>query len=164
MSQFTPSELPPSSLIEQRLEALKIKLPPAGAPAATYDMAVVSGHTVFLSGHIAKKEGQIWVGKLGLNLDTATGRLAAASITLDLLATLKLHLGSLDRIKRIVKVMGLVNCTDTFIEQHLVINGCSELLVEIFGDAGRHARSAFGVSQIPLGSCVEIEMIVEITA
>lgn len=162
MTISTSAEFPTYSVIDQRLESLKLKLPIPGAPAAAYDMAVISGHTVFLSGHIAKKDGQIWVGKLGLNLDTASGKLAAASITLDLLATLKLHLGSLDRIKRIVKVMGLINSTDTFVEQHLVMNGCSELLVEIFGDIGRHARSAFGVSQIPLGSCVEIEMIVEI--
>jgi enamine deaminase RidA (YjgF/YER057c/UK114 family) len=78
------------------------------------------------------------------------------------MATLQSHLGSLDRVKRIVKVMGLVNSTDTYIEQHLVINGCSELFLEVFGEAGRHARSAFGVAQIPLGACVEIELIAEI--
>jgi enamine deaminase RidA (YjgF/YER057c/UK114 family) len=95
-------------------------------------------------------------------MDTASGKAAARSIAIDLMSTLQAHLGSLDRVKRIVKVMGLVNSSPEFIEQHLVINGCSELLAEVFGDAGKHARSAFGVAQIPLGACVEIEMIVEI--
>ena len=121
-----------------------------------------SGNQVFLSGHIAKQDGKPWVGKLGLDMDTVTGKAAARSIAIDLLSTLNAHLGSLDRVKRIVKLMGLVNSTAEFTEHHLVVNGCSELLGEIFGDAGKHARSAFGVAQIPLGACVEIEMIVEI--
>jgi enamine deaminase RidA (YjgF/YER057c/UK114 family) len=125
-------------------------------------MAVTSGHQVFLSGHIAKRDGKPWVGKLGFDMDTATGQLAARSIAIDLLSTLNAHLGSLDRVRRIVKVMGLVNSTPEFTEQHLVMNGCSELIVEVFGEIGKHARSAFGVPQIPLGACVEIEMIVEI--
>ena len=95
-------------------------------------------------------------------MDTKTGQNAARSIAIDLLATLQNHLGSIDRVKRIIKVMGLVNSTADFTEQHLVINGCSELLFEVFGDAGKHARSAFGVAQIPLGACVEIELIAEI--
>jgi enamine deaminase RidA (YjgF/YER057c/UK114 family) len=125
-------------------------------------MAVTSGNQVFVSGHIAKQDGKPWVGKLGIDMDTASGKAAARSIAIDLMSTLQAHLGSLDRVKRIVKVMGLVNSSPEFIEQHLVINGCSELLAEVFGDAGKHARSAFGVAQIPLGACVEIEMIVEI--
>ena len=84
------------------------------------------------------------------------------SIAIDLLATLQTHLGDLGRVKRIVKVMSLVNSTPDYTEQHLVTNGCSELLVEVFGDAGKHARSAFGVAQIPLGACVEIELIAEV--
>jgi enamine deaminase RidA (YjgF/YER057c/UK114 family) len=123
---------------------------------------VTSGSTVFVSGHIAKQAGKPWVGKLGLDMDTASGKAAAQSIAIDLMATLQSHLGSLDRVKRIVKVMGLVNSTDLYTEQHLVINGCSELFLEVFGEAGRHARSAFGVAQIPLGACVEIELIAEI--
>ncbi|NCY04988.1 MAG: RidA family protein, partial [Burkholderiaceae bacterium] len=103
-----------------------------------------------------------WVGKLGFDMDTATGQMAARSIAIDLLSTLNAHLGSLDRVRRIVKVMGLVNSSSEFTEQHLVMNGCSELIVEVFGEIGKHARSAFGVAQIPLGACVEIEMIVEI--
>ena len=144
------------------LQALGIALRKPGAPAASYVMAVSTGSTIFLSGHIAKKDGQVWVGKLGENMDTASGKEAARSVAIDLLSTLQDHLGSIDQVKRVVKVMGLVNSTSSYTEQHLVINGCSELINEIFGDAGKHARSAFGVAQIPLGSCVEIEMIVEI--
>jgi enamine deaminase RidA (YjgF/YER057c/UK114 family) len=150
------------SLIAQKLSNLGITLVPPGAPAAAYVMAVTSGNQVFVSGHIAKRDGKPWVGKLGVDMDTASGKAAARSIAIDLMSTLQAHLGSLDRVKRIVKVMGLVNSSPEFIEQHLVINGCSELLAEVFGDAGKHARSAFGVAQIPLGACVEIEMIVEI--
>ena len=150
------------STINERLNTLGITLPPVGAPAAAYVMAATSGNTVFLSGHIAKQDGKPLVGKLGLNMNTEAGKAAARSIAIDLIATLQDHLGSLDKVKRIVKVMGLVNSTDTFTEQHLVINGCSELLFEVFGEAGKHARSAFGVAQIPLGACVEIELIAEI--
>ncbi len=150
------------SLIAQKLSNLGITLVPPGAPAAAYVMAVTSGNQVFVSGHIAKRDGKPWVGKLGVDMDTTSGKAAARSIAIDLMSTLQAHLGSLDRVKRIVKVMGLVNSSPEFIEQHLVINGCSELLAEVFGDAGKHARSAFGVAQIPLGACVEIEMIVEI--
>lgn len=150
------------SVISQKLSDLGITLVSPGAPAAAYVMAVTTGHQVFLSGHIAKRYGKPWVGKLGLDMDTATGQLAARSIAIDLLSTLNAHLGSLDRVRRVVKVMGLVNSTPEFTEQHLVMNGCSELIVEVFGEIGKHARSAFGVAQIPLGACVEIEMIVEI--
>ena len=145
-----------------RLKSLGIELPPAGPPAASYVMARTTGNTVFLSGHIAKKDGKPWVGKLGKDMDTDAGKTAARSVAIDLIATLQNHLGSLDRIKSIVKVMGLVNSTDHYTEQHLVMNGCSELLIEVFGDEGKHARSAFGVAKIPLGACVEIELIAEI--
>ena len=148
--------------ISERLKTLGIDLPPPGPPAAAYVMAATTGNTVFLSGHIAKKEGKPWVGKLGKNMDTDTGKNAARAIAIDLLATLQNHLGSLDKVKRIVKVMGLVNSTDQYTEQHLVVNGCSELLFEVFGEAGKHARSAFGVAQIPLGACIEIELLAEI--
>jgi enamine deaminase RidA (YjgF/YER057c/UK114 family) len=151
-----------STTILDRLKSLGIDLPPPGPPAAAYVMAATSGNTVFLSGHIAKQNGKVWVGKLGQDMDTDTGKLAARAIAIDLIATLQNHLGSLDKVKRIVKVMGLVNSTPVYTEQHLVINGCSELLFEVFGEAGKHARSAFGVAQIPLGACVEIELIAEI--
>lgn len=146
----------------ERLQSLNIQLPPAGPPAAAYVMAVTSGNTVYLAGHIAKRDGKPWTGKLGKDMDTANGKDAARSVAIDLMATLHHHLGSLNKVKRIVKVMGLVNSTDQYTEQHLVINGCSELLFEVFGEAGKHARSAFGVAQIPLGACVEIELIAEI--
>ncbi|GAA0848586.1 MAG: RidA family protein [Cupriavidus sp.] len=144
------------------LARLGVELPSAGAPAAAYVMAATTGNTVFLSGHIARKDGKPWAGKLGKDIDTDTGKQAARNIAIDLLATLHGHIGDLNRVKRIVKVMSLVNSTETFTEQHLVTNGCSEFLVEVFGEKGKHARSAFGVAQIPLGACVEIEMIVEI--
>ena len=148
--------------ISERLKALGIDLPPPGPPAAAYVMAASTENTVFLSGHIAKRDGKPWIGKLGQDMDTESGKAAARSIAIDLIATLQAHLGSLDKVKRIVKVMGLVNSTSAYTEQHLVINGCSELLFEVFGEAGKHARSAFGVAQIPLGACVEIELIAEI--
>lgn len=150
------------SKIAARLKELNIQLPSAGAPAAAYVMSAQTGNSLFLSGHIAKKDGKPLVGKLGLNMTTDEGKAAARSIAIDLMATMQAHLGDLDRVKRIVKVMSLVNSTDTFTEHHLVTNGCSELLFEVFGASGKHARSAFGVAQIPLGACVEIELIAEV--
>lgn len=149
--------------ITEKLLALGISLPPVAAPAAAYVMYAQSGNQVFLSGHIAKKDGKPWVGQLGRDLGTEQGRDAARAVAIDLLATLQAACGGdLGRVRRIVKVMSLVNSTPDYTEQHLVTNGASELLVEVFGDAGRHARSAFGVAQIPLGACVEIELIAEI--
>ena len=149
--------------VDEKLLALGITLPSAAAPAAAYVMYAQSGNQVFLSGHIAKKDGKPWVGQLGRDLGTEEGKLAARAIAIDLIATLKAACdGDLGRVRRIVKVMSLVNSTPDFTEQHLVTNGASELLVDVFGDAGRHARSAFGVAQIPLGACVEIELIAEI--
>ncbi|WP_042886676.1 RidA family protein [Cupriavidus necator] len=144
------------------LARLGVELPAANAPAAAYVMAAQTGNTVFLSGHIARKDGKVWAGKLGKDIDTETGKAAARAIAVDLLATLHAHVGDLNRVTRIVKVMSLVNSTPEFTEQHLVTNGASEFLAEVFGDKGKHARSAFGVAQIPLGACVEIEMIVEV--
>jgi len=150
------------SYIAQRLKELNFTLPSAGAPAAAYVMSAQTGNILFLSGHIAKKDGKPLVGKLGLNMSTDEGKAAARSIAIDLMATIQAHLGNLDRVKRIVKVMSLVNSTQEYTEHHLVTNGCSELLFEVFGEAGKHARSAFGVAQIPLGACVEIELIAEV--
>ena len=149
--------------IYAKLETLGINLPPIAVPAAAYVPFVQTGNLVFLSGHIAKKDGKPWVGQLGKNIDTAEGKAAARAIAIDLLGTLHAAVGDLNKVKRIVKVMSLVNSTADFTEQHLVTNGCSELLGEVFGaTVGAHARSAFGVAQIPLGACVEIEMIAEI--
>jgi enamine deaminase RidA (YjgF/YER057c/UK114 family) len=148
--------------VYDRLKSLAIELPPVGVPAAAYLPFVRSGKLVFVSGHIARRDGKPWVGQLGRDTDTATGKLAARAIAIDLLGTLHAAVGDLNRIERIVKVMSLVNSTPDFTEQHLVTNGCSELLAEVFGDKGAHARSAFGVAQIPLGACVEIELVAEV--
>ncbi|MGF6530277.1 MULTISPECIES: RidA family protein [Paraburkholderia] len=148
--------------VYDKLKELGIELPTAGAPAAAYVMSAQSGNTVYLSGHIAKKDGKVWAGKLGDSLTTEEGKVAARSIAVDLLATLHAHVGDLNRVKRIVKLMSLVNSTLDFTEQHLVTNGASELIADVFGERGKHARSAFGVAQIPLGACVEIEMIAEV--
>jgi enamine deaminase RidA (YjgF/YER057c/UK114 family) len=151
--------------IAARLQALGIELPPLAIPAAAYLPFVQTGSLVFISGHIAKKDGKPWVGQLGLTMTTEEGKAAARAIAIDLMGTLQAAAGGdLARVKRIVKVMSLVNSTSTFTEQHLVTNGCSELFGEIFGDAGKHARSAFGVAQIPMGACVEIELIAELAA
>ena len=148
-----------------KLQALQITLPPLAAPAAAYVPYVQTGKLLFISGHLAKKEGKPWVGQLGKDMDTATGQQAARAAAIDLLGTLHVATGGdLNKVARIVKVMSLVNSAPTYTEQHLVTNGCSELLGEVFGaEKGAHARSAFGVAQIPLGACVEIELIAELT-
>jgi enamine deaminase RidA (YjgF/YER057c/UK114 family) len=149
--------------VYENLKKLNIELPVVAAPVAAYVMYVQSGNTVYLSGHIAKKNGQAWVGQFGKNITVEEGQQAARSIAVDLTATLQAACGGdLKRVKRIVKVMSLVNSTGDFTEHHLVTNGASEMLVEIFGDKGKHARSAFGVAQVPLGSCLEIELIAEL--
>ena len=148
--------------VYKRLESLHITLPPVATPAAAYVPFVKTGNLVFLSGHISKKDGQVWAGQLGKNIQTEEGKLAARAVAIDLMGTLQAAVGDLNQVKRIVKVMSLVNSTADFTEQHLVTNGCSELLGQVFGDAGIHARSAFGVAQLPMGACVEIELIAEI--
>lgn len=151
-----------ASSVYDRLTALGISLPPLAVPAAAYVPFVRSGSLLFVSGHIAKRDGKPWVGQLGRDVDTATGKLAARAVAIDLLGTLHAAIGDLNQVVRIVKVMSLVNSTPDFTEQHLVTNGCSELLGEVFGTRGAHARSAFGVAQIPMGACVEIELIAEV--
>ncbi len=151
-----------SSAIQDKLAELGITLPPLATPAAAYLPFTRTGNLVFLSGHIAKKDGKPWVGQLGRDVDTANGQQAARAVAIDLLGTLQAATGDLGRIVRIVKVMSLVNSTADYTEQHLVTNGCSELLAAVLGEAGKHARSAFGVAQIPMGACVEIELIAEI--
>ncbi|MBK6613184.1 RidA family protein [Ottowia sp.] len=149
--------------IAQRLQDLGIELPTVATPAAAYVPFVRSGDLVFLSGHIARKDGKPWVGQLGAGMATAEGALAARAVAVDLMGTLQAATGGdLERVRRIVKVMSLVNSAPGYTEHHLVTNGCSELLGEVFGDKGKHARSAFGVAQLPLGACVEIELIAEV--
>ena len=148
--------------VYDRLKSLGIALPPVAVPAAAYVPFVRTGNLVFISGHIARQQGKPRVGQLGLTMTTEEGKDAARGIAIDLLGTLHAAVGDLNSVSRIVKLLGLVNSTPTFTEHHLVINGCSELLGEVFGpQIGAHARSAFGVAQIPSGACVEIEMIVE---
>ena len=145
------------------LSRLGITLPPVATPAAAYVPFARTGNLVFLSGHIARKDGKPWVGQLGAALGTDEGKQAARAIAIDLLGTLHAAVGDLNKVKRIVKLMSLVNSTSTFTEQHLVTNGASELMAEVFGsEKGAHARSAFGVAQIPMGACVEIELIAEV--
>ena len=145
-----------------KLSQLGISLPPVATPAAAYLPFVRTGNLVFVSGHLAKQGGKPWVGQLGLTMDTAQGKAAARAIAIDLMGTLHAAVGDLNKVTRIVKLMSLVNSTATFTEQHLVTNGASELFAEVFGASGSHARSAFGVAQIPMGACVEIELIAEI--
>jgi len=149
--------------VYKKLDALRITLPEPTSPAGAYVPFLRSGNLLFLSGHIAKMSGEPWVGQLGANLTTAQGKEAARTVAIDLMGTLHAAIGDLDQIKRIVKLMVLVNSTPAFTEQHLVANGASELFGEVFGDIGMHVRSAFGVAQIPLGSCVEIELVVELS-
>jgi enamine deaminase RidA (YjgF/YER057c/UK114 family) len=148
--------------VYDRLRAMNISLVEIKSPVAAFAPFVRTGNLIYLSGHIAKRNGQVWAGKLGDNIGTAEGQQAARSIAIELLATLQAAAGDLNKIGRIVKLLVLVNSTPGFTEQHLVANGASELLLEVFGDRGAHARSAFGVAQIPFGSCVEIELIAEL--
>ncbi len=147
--------------VYDKLKALNITLPPLAIPLAAYVPFVQTGNLVFLSGHLAKKDGKVIVGQLGKNISTEEGKAAARAVAIDLMGTLEAAVG-LGKVKRIVKLMSLVNSTPDFTDHHLVTNGASELLAEVFGDAGKHARSAFGVAQIPMGACVEIELIAEV--
>ena len=150
--------------VYDKLQALNINLPAASVPAAVYVPFVQTGNLVFLSGHIAKKDGKVWTGQLGKTMQTAEGATAARAVAIDLLGTLHAAVGDLNKVQSIVKVMSLVNSSPDFTEHHLVTNGCSELIGQVFGEKGAHARSAFGVAQLPLGACVEIELIAEVAS
>ena len=150
--------------VYEKLQDLGITLPELTAPVAAFLPFVRAGSLLFLSGHIAKTDGKPWVGQLGRELTTEQGQDAARAVAIDLLGTLHGALGNLEKVQRIVKLMVLVNSATSFTEQHLVANGASELLVEVFGEKGKHARAAFGVAQIPFGSCVEIELVAEVVA
>ncbi|SFV08226.1 RidA family protein [Pseudoduganella namucuonensis] len=150
--------------VYEKLKSLDITLAAPAAPVAAYVMHVQTGNLVFISGHIAKKpDGSIWAGQLGKNISTDEGKQAARGVAVALIGTLQEACGGdLNRVKRIVKLTSLVNSTADFTDHHLVTNGASELLGDVFGDAGKHARAAFGVAQIPLGACVEIDLVVEV--
>ncbi len=144
--------------IEQKLESLGITLPPATKPGGSYVSTVQTGNLLFVSGHASVEHR----GKLGRDVTMQQGYQIAREVAVSLLGTIHDALGDLDRVARIVKLLGLVNSTENFTEQPQVINGASELFVEVFGEGGRHARSAIGVAQLPLSSAVEIELILEI--
>lgn len=148
--------------VYENLKRLGISVPAVSVPAACYVPYVQTGDLLFLSGHIPKRAGAPWTGRLGGNMTTEEGAAAARSVAIDLLGTLEGATGDLSRVRRIVKVMSLVNSDPAFVEQHLVTNGASELLGEVFGEAGVHARSAFGVPALPLGVCVEIDLVAEV--
>jgi enamine deaminase RidA (YjgF/YER057c/UK114 family) len=149
--------------VEKRLEELGLKLPPTWTPPANFIPAVRTGNLVYLSGHGPRKDdGTHITGKLGADLNLEDGYEAARRVALQLLASLKAEIGDLDKVKRVVKLLGMVNCTSDFVDQPKVINGASDLLVEVFGEVGKHARSAVGMMALPNNISVEIEMIVEV--
>jgi enamine deaminase RidA (YjgF/YER057c/UK114 family) len=152
-----------ASSVEEKLTALGLALPSTSSPVANYVPAVRSGSLIFLAGHIPRgTDGKVITGKVGRDATEKDANAAARQATLALLATLKKEIGDLGKVKRIVRVGGFVNATDDFQGQSGVINGCSDLLVALFGDRGRHARAAIGVASLPLGAVVEIEMVVEV--
>ncbi len=146
---------------EARLAELGIRLPEPTVPVGSYVTAVKSGNMLYLAGHLPAASEGSWAGKAGSDLDTAAAAAAARAVGINLLATVRAELGNLDRVVRIVKVLGFVNSAPGFSDQPSVINGCSDLFAEVFGDRGRHARSAVGANELPLNTPVEIEMIVQ---
>ena len=148
--------------VEEKLKQLGLELPSAAKPMANYVPAVRTGNLVFLSGHGPLEKDRLITGKLGSDLTVEEGYQAARLVAIGLLGSLKDVIGDLERVRRIVKLLGLVNSESTFLEQPQVINGASDLLVEVFGEKGRHARSAVGTNTLPVNIAVEIEMIVEV--
>jgi enamine deaminase RidA (YjgF/YER057c/UK114 family) len=148
--------------IYDKLKELQIALPEPITPAAAFVMTVQTGNLLFVSGHIAKRDGKPWAGQLGSELGTQEGKQAARNAAIDVLASMHHALGDLNKVRRFVKVLSLVNSSSRFTEQHLVANGASELFQEVFGEKGKHARSAIGVAQLPLGACFEIELVAEV--
>ncbi len=159
-----PPVLPmPSPTPEERLQAIGLALPSPPAPLAHFEMCVRTGNLLFLSGHAPLVDGTYqYVGKVGREWNEAAGYAAARLTALNMLATLKAELGELRRVRRIVKLLGMVNCTEDFSRVPDVVNGASDLFVAVFGDAGRHARSAVGMQQLHYGMAVEVEGIFEV--
>ncbi len=150
-------------MIEEKLSSLGITLPSPPAPAGSYVHVAIAGNLAFVSGQIPVEAGQVkFRGKVGKDMPVEDGQEAARLCTINALSQLKAKLGSLDKIKQIVKVIGFVNCGESFADQPKVINGASDLLIQVFGEKGMHARAALGVSSLPLHSAVEVEFIVEI--
>jgi len=148
---------------ENKLKEMGLELPPAAKPVANYVSAVRTGNLVFLSGHgPIRKDGTMITGKVGGELNIEEGYEAARQVAVGLLGSLKGEIGDLDKVRRVVKLLGMVNCTPDFTDQPKVINGASDLLVEVFSGKGKHARSAVGMNALPMNISVEIEMIVEV--
>ncbi|MBO9518050.1 MAG: RidA family protein [Porphyrobacter sp.] len=146
--------------IEARLAELGITLPPAAAPVASYVPVVVSGGTAYVSGQLPFVDGQLATGRLGEDVTLEQGIAAARACGVMILSQLQAALGSLDRVERVVKLGAFVNSTGDFTDQAKVANGASDLMAEVFGEAGRHARAAVGVPVLPLGAAVEVDAIV----
>jgi enamine deaminase RidA (YjgF/YER057c/UK114 family) len=150
--------------IEEKLAGLGLELPSPARPVGTYVPAVRTGDLLFLSGHgPTRSDGEVIRGCLGDDMSVEEGYDAARAVALNLIATMKAELGDLDRVRRIVKVLGMVRCTPDFDQHPKVINGASDLFVELWGDAGRHARSAVGMAALPSGIAVEIELVAEVS-
>jgi enamine deaminase RidA (YjgF/YER057c/UK114 family) len=159
----TNSFIEPKPDFERRLAELNIQLVNPGAPVANFVHSVRSGNLVFLAGHGPRRPDGTWVqGKLGRDMSIDEGYKAARLTAVNLLSSLKAQIGDLNKVKQIVKVHGMVNSDESFTDQPLVMNGCSDLLVEVFGERGRHARAAVGMVSLPFGIPVEIEMVVEV--
>ena len=153
--------------IQERLRSLDIALPNDVPPIVAGYVPVFApfartGNLLYLSGRIAKRDGQPWVGKLGEQVTSAEGKQAARGIAIEMLATIRDALGDLENVSRIVRLLVMVNCTPNYTEPHVVANGASELFMAVFGERGAHARSAIGVAQLPFGVCVELDLIVEV--
>ncbi len=156
--------IPSTTTAEERLAELGLTLPAPGPPGGNYTKSTRSGQLLFVSGHLPDSSGEpLYTGKLGRDLTTQEGYAAARQAMLSLLATVRAAIGSLRDVERFLKLFGMVNSSEDFIEQSLVINGASDLLRDVFGEAGLHARSAVGMMQLPRNNCVELEAIVEIT-
>lgn len=147
---------------DARLAELGITLPEGTPPVANYVLARRSGSTLYLAGHLGKRDGKLIRGRLGESLSSDEGYALARAAAIDILASARGELGSLDRVRQVVKVTGFVNSATEFIDQPAVVNGASDLFVEVFGDAGKHARSSIGVAQLPLGAAVEVEAVFEV--
>ena len=150
-------------MIEAKIHELGLTLPAAATPRGNYITFMRTGNIVFIAGHIPLAEdGKLITGRVGENITVEEAYDAAKCVGLHICSTLKYNLGDLDKVKRILKLTGFVNCVDNFTQQPSVINGCSDLMVQIFGEKGRHTRSAVGTNILPLNVCVEIEAIVEV--
>ncbi len=149
--------------IEARLVELGITLPETSPALASYVPVMVQGDTAFVSGQLPFIDGELVTGRLGVDVDLDRAIAAARACGLMILAQLRAELGSLDRVGQMVKLGGFVACTADFTEQHKVVNGASDLMAEVFGEAGRHARAAVGVPSLPLGAAVEVDAIVALT-